>query len=81
MQSQGEANSPEATTLRTRHFASVELSQGVTDAMCHQAAPLGVGVQAIWHQLDRHLFVAWAVETKDSELDNFGGGHLEHLRL
>eukprot|EP00964_Phaeocystis_antarctica_P121498 scaffold85157_cov69-Phaeocystis_antarctica.AAC.2 len=53
------------TALRDAgHLASVELPQGVADAVCHQALPLGVGVQPVWHQLDLYLFVAWAVKPK-----------------
>ena len=38
-------------------LASVELPQGVADAVCHQALALGVGVQPIGHQLEVDLFV------------------------
>ena len=40
------------------HLASVELPQGVADAVCHQALALGVGVQPVGHQLEVDLFVS-----------------------
>lgn len=68
----------------TGRLASVELPQGVADAVCHQALPLGIGVQPVRHQLDLYLFVTWAVtnQAKGRELARFsGGGQLEHQRL
>ena len=68
----------------TGRLASVELPQGVADAVCHQALPLGIGVQPVRHQLDLYLFVTWAFtnQAKGRELARFsGGGQLEHQRL
>ena len=52
------------------HLASVELPQGVADAVCHQALALGVGVQPVGHQLEVDLFVTHVRDSLTIEMVN-----------